>query len=98
MRFSEKIAFLVTERRGLMWSTVVLIAIVSVGTLVGFLRLDTEVLNLLPRGSDSVEGLKIYNSESAQTRALTFALLSQPEDAAKLGEFAPTFVEKLRAH
>src|SRR5206468_1954758 len=97
MRFSENVAFLVTERRGLMWSAVVLIAISSVGILVVFLRLDTEVLNLLPRGFDSVEGLKIYNSEFAQTRELTFALLCQPEDVDKLEEFAPKFVEKLRA-
>jgi len=75
----------------------VLIAISSVGILVAFLRLDTEVLNLLPRGFDSVEGLKIYNSEFAQTRELTFALLCQPEDVDKLEEFAPKFVEKLRA-
>jgi hypothetical protein len=33
MRFSEKVAFLVTERRALMWSAVVLIAISSVGIL-----------------------------------------------------------------
>jgi len=52
---------------------------------------------LLPRGFDSVEGLKIYNSEFAQTRELTFALLCQPEDVDKLEEFAPKFVEKLRA-
>src|SRR5437588_5313254 len=97
MRFSEKVAFLVTERRSLMWSVVVLIAIVGVGILVAVLRLDTEVLNLLPRGFDSVEGLKTYNSEFAQTRELTFALLCQPEDADKLEEFAPKFVEKLRA-
>ena len=97
MRFSEKVAFLVTERRGLMWSVVVLVAITSIGILTGFLRLDTEVLNLLPRGFDSVEGLKIYNSEFAQTRELTFALLCQPEDVDKLEEFAPKFVEKLRA-
>src|SRR5438132_9229565 len=95
MRFSEKVAFLVTERRGLMWSAVVLIAISSVGILLAFLRLDTEVLDLLPRGFDSVEGLKIYNSEFAQTRELTFALLCQPEDIDKLEEFAPRFVERL---
>ncbi|PYK87423.1 MAG: hypothetical protein DME40_14245 [Verrucomicrobia bacterium] len=97
MRFSEKVAFLVTERRGLMWSVVVLIAIVSVGILTAFLRLDTEVLNLLPREFDSVEGLKTYNNEFAQTRELTFALLCQPEDGDKLEEFAPKFVERLRA-
>src|SRR5438105_15631613 len=97
MRFSEKVASLVTERRGLMWSAVVLIAISSVGILLAFLRLDTEVLDLLPRGFESVEGLKIYNSEFAQTRELTFALLCQPEDVDKLEEFVPKFVEKLRA-
>src|SRR5205085_2905497 len=97
MRFSEKVAFLVTERRGLMWSVVVLIAIVSVAILTAFLRLDTEVLNLLPREFDSVEGLKTYNNEFAQTRELTFALLCQPEDVDKLEEFAPKFVERLRA-
>src|SRR5438128_4089092 len=97
MRFSEKVAFLVTERRGLMWSVVVLIAIVSVGILMAFLRLDTEVLNLLPRGFDSVEGLKTYNSEFAQTRELTFALLCQPEDVDKLAEFAAKIFEKMPA-
>src|SRR5881275_2959322 len=97
MRFSEKVAFLVTERRDLMWSVVVLIAIASVGILVAFLRLDTEVLDLLPRGFDSVEGLKIYNSEFAQTRELTFALLCQPDDVDRLEEFAPKFVERLHA-
>jgi len=75
----------------------VLIALTSLGILMAFLRLDTEVLNLLPRGFDSVEGLKTYNSEFAQTRELTFALLCQPEDVDKLEEFAPRFVEKLRA-
>jgi predicted RND superfamily exporter protein len=97
MRFSEKIAFLITERRGLMWSAVVLVALSSVAILVMFLRLDTEVLDLLPRGFDSVEGLKTYNSEFAQTRELTFALLCQPDDVDKLEEFAPKFVERLRA-
>ena len=97
MPFSEKVAFFVTERRGLMWSVVALIVVASLTILIAFLRLDTEVLNLLPRGFDSVEGLKTYNSEFAQTRELTFALLCQPEDVDKLEEFAPKFVERLRA-
>ena len=71
MPFSEKVAFLVTERRGLMWCVVALIVVASLTILIVFLRLDTEVLNLLPRGFDSVQGLKIYNSEFAQTRELT---------------------------
>jgi uncharacterized protein len=97
MPFSQKVAFYVTERRGLMWAVVALIVVASLVVLITCLRLDTEVLNLLPRGFDSVEGLKIYNSEFAQTRELTFALLCQPEDVDKLEEFAPKFVERLRA-
>src|SRR5205085_3083546 len=96
MPFSEKVAFFVAERRGLMWGVVALIVVASLTILIAFLRLDTEVLNLLPRGFDSVEGLKIYNSEFAQTRELTFALLCQPEDVDKLEEFAPQFVERFR--
>jgi len=97
MPFSEKVASFVTERRGLMWGILALIVAASVSVLIACLRLDTEVLNLLPRGFDSVEGLKIYNNEFAQTRELTFALLCQPEDVDKLEEFAPKFVERLRA-
>lgn len=61
------------------------------------MKLDTEVLNLLPRGFESVEGLKIYNRDFSQVRELTFALVSKPEDADRLEEFAPQFAEALRA-
>ena len=47
-------------------------------------------------GFESVEGLKVYNRDFAQTRELTFALVCQPEDADKLEEFAPVFAERLR--
>src|SRR5437764_5485541 len=97
MRFSDTVARLVTQRRALMWTAVALIAISGMAILAAKLRLDTEVLNLLPRGFPSVEGLKTYNSEFAQTRELTFALLCQPDDIDRLDEFAPKFAEKLRA-
>ena len=97
MRFSDIIARLVTERRPLMWSVVALVALSSLAILVTCMRLDTEVLNLLPGGFSSVEGLKVYNNEFAQTRELTFALLCEPDDTDKLEEFAPKFAEKLGA-
>ncbi|MGI8431218.1 MAG: MMPL family transporter, partial [Chthoniobacterales bacterium] len=65
--------------------------------LVTRMTLDSEVLNLLPGKFSSVQGLKVYNNDFAQTRELTFALVSKPEDTDKLEEFAPTFVERLRA-
>ncbi|MEY2480753.1 MAG: uncharacterized protein QOI04_1680 [Verrucomicrobiota bacterium] len=91
------IARLVTERRRLLWSVVVLLSAACIFVLVTKLRLDTEVLNLLPSGFESVEGLKIYNRDFAQVRELTFALVCQPEDVDKLEDFAPQFAQRLQA-
>src|SRR5215213_7249746 len=91
------IGHLVTQRRGLVWLGVALVAAASILVLVTRIRLDTEVLNLLPRGFESVEGLKVYNRDFAQVRDLTFALHCQPNDVEKLEEFAPQFAERLRA-
>jgi predicted RND superfamily exporter protein len=96
MSYSKFIARLVTERRGLVWFAVALIATVSIYILVTRLTLDTEVLNLLPAKFESVQGLKVYNNDFAQTRELTFALVCQPSDVDRLEEFAPVFAERLR--
>src|SRR6186713_1115933 len=96
MALHTTIARLVTERRGLVWAAVAVISAASIAVLVTRMRLDTEVLNLLPSGFDSVEGLKVYNRDFAQVRELTFALLCQPSDVDKLEEFALQFAESLR--
>src|SRR3954467_11359358 len=97
MPLHSTLSRLVTQRRGLVWLIIALIAAASIGVLVTRMKLDTEVLNLLPRGFQSVEGLKVYNRDFAQVRELTFALVAKPEDADKLEEFAPQFAESLRA-
>ncbi|MDQ2868708.1 MAG: MMPL family transporter [Verrucomicrobiota bacterium] len=96
MQASEKIAHVLTQRRRLVWLVLALAAAASLFVLITRLRLDTEILNLLPRGFPAVEGLKVYNNEFAQTRELTFALLCDPQDVDALEEFAPTFVDRLR--
>ncbi len=96
MPISQLIARLVTQQRRLVWLAVALISAASIFILVTRLQLDTEVLNLLPNNFESVEGLKVYNRDFAQTRELTFALVSQPDDVDKLEEFAPQFAESLR--
>ncbi len=96
MALHSSISRLVTQRRGLVWFGIVLIAAASLFILVTRMKLDTEVLNLLPRGFESAEGLKVYNRDFSQVRALTFAILCQPEDADRLEEFAPQFAESLR--
>ncbi|MEP7072276.1 MAG: MMPL family transporter [Verrucomicrobiota bacterium] len=97
MRWGETVARLVTERRGLMWTLVAVLAASSIAVLVTRLQLDTDILNLLPRGFPAVEALKTYNRDFSQTRELTFALLCEAEDVDRLEEFAPKFVERLRA-
>ncbi len=96
MRLSTNIAHLVTQRRALVWTAVGLLSVACIYVLVTRMRLDTEVLNLLPKGFPSVEGLKVYNQDFTQVRALTFALVCQPDDVDKLEEFAPTFAQRLR--
>jgi uncharacterized protein len=95
MPFHSFIAKLVTQRRAAVWSAVALISAASIFILITRMKLDTEVLNLLPTGFESVEGLKVYNRDFAQVRELTFALVSQPADVDKLEEFAPQFAKRL---
>src|ERR1700716_2113049 len=96
MAIHSTIAHLVTRRRGLVWLAVALISAASIALLIARMKLDTEVLNLLPSGFESVEGLKVYNRDFVQVRELTFALVCQPTDVDKLEEFAPQFAQRLR--
>src|SRR6184192_4278553 len=96
MRMSDSIARVMTQRRGLMWLGVIAIAAICVGILITRMELDSDVINMLPKGFESVGGLKIYDRDFEQTRELTFALRCQPQDVDKLEEFAPTFAKNLR--
>src|SRR6266566_2863906 len=96
MRISDFIARAVTQRRALVWCCVAALAVTCIAILVTSLRLDSDVLNVLPGSFRSVQGLKIYDRDFAQTRELTFALLCGPGDVDKLEDFAPVFVERLR--
>lgn len=96
MPLHTTISRLVTERRGLVWLGVAVMSAASLFVLITHMKLDTEVLNLLPNGFSSVEALKVYNRDFSQVRELTFALRVQPEDVEELEEFAPAFAESLR--
>ncbi len=96
MRPSDLIARLVTKRRAYLWLGMIAGAIACLIIFVSRISLDSEVLNMLPGEFSSVQGLKIYDRAFEQTRELTFALHSQPDDIDKLEEFAPIFAEHLR--
>ena len=95
MRISDFIAQTVTQRRALVWFGVVALSIACIAILATSLQLDSEIFNVLPARFSSVQGLKIYDHDFEQTRELTFALVSDPQDVDKLEEFAPVFAERL---
>lgn len=96
MRISDFIARTVTQRRALVWCGVVALMLLCIGILITSLRLDSEIFNVLPGRFSSVQGLKLYDHDFEQTRELTFALVSDPQDVDKLEEFGPVFAERLR--
>src|SRR5207249_7208475 len=96
MRMSDLIARVMAQRRLLVWFGVAALAAACLAILVVRIELDSDVINMLPKGFESVQGLKIYDRDFEQTRELTFALRCQSEDVDKLEEFAPTFAENLR--
>src|SRR5438445_4408313 len=96
MRISDVIARAVTQRRTLVWCSVAVLALGCIAILVTQLRLDSDVLNILPASFRSVAGLKIYDREFEQTRQLTFALVCAPDEVENLEEFPPLFADKLR--
>ncbi|HJX98455.1 MAG TPA: MMPL family transporter [Chthoniobacterales bacterium] len=93
---SDLIARVMARRRALVWLGVVVSSAICVAILISRIQTDSDVINMLPRGLQSVEGLKIYDRDFEQTRELTFALRCQAQDVDKLEEFAPTFAENLR--
>src|ERR1700730_16311488 len=96
MRVSDLIARAMARWRAVVLFGVIAFAAVCVGVLVTRIELDTDVTNMLPKGFESVEGLKIYDRDFEQTRELTFALRCEPQDVDKLEEFAPTVADDLR--
>jgi uncharacterized protein len=96
MRISDFIARTITQRRALVWCGVAVLTVACITILATSLQLDSEIFNVLPGKFSSVQGLKIYDRDFEQTRELTFALRCDANDADKLDEFAPVFVERLR--
>src|SRR5438034_5126805 len=96
MRISDFIARAITQRCALVWCCVAALAATCITIFITSLPLDSDVLNVLPGSFRSVQGLKIYDRDFAQTRELTFALLCRPGDVDELEDFAPVFAEKLR--
>ncbi len=96
MSFDRAVAHLVTHRRGRVWAVLAMLVALSAAFVVAFVRLDSEVLNLLPRSFQSVHALKIFNDDFTQAREVTFALFD-PNHATDLDGFTQHFGDALRA-
>ena len=95
MSFSSRTAYFVTHRRGAVYGGIALTLVACAVALVFFLRLDSEVLNLLPESFDSVQALKTFNKDFSQNRELTFAIYD-PDQTADLDGFTEHFGSLLR--
>ncbi len=93
---AARIAHFVTHRRRAVLLGLAALLLASVAIIAGWMRLDTEILNLLPSGSDPVETLKIVSQEFTRAQELTFALTDETNPN-QLPDFAAHFAEMLRA-
>lgn len=96
MNLPAIITRVVTGRPRLATAVAVAIALGSIGAILGWVRFDTEILNLLPAHFDSVATFKQYNANFAQARELTFCLLDET-GRADLAAFADFFAARLAA-
>ncbi len=76
--FSRRLARLAVRRPGLLLGAAILILFVAGILFHSRQSFDSEILNLLPADSASVQGLKIYNSRFNSARELAF-LVETPE-------------------
>ncbi|MGB8352961.1 MAG: MMPL family transporter [Chthoniobacteraceae bacterium] len=95
MSFDSRIAHLVTHRRRLVYTWLAAIILSCVGLIIFYHPLDSEVLNLLPDGFDSVQGLKTFNRDFSQNTELTFAVYD-PDNSTDMEGFTTHFAEMLK--
>jgi predicted RND superfamily exporter protein len=95
MSFSSRVAHFVTHRRRTLCAGLALLLLACAGLIACFWHLDSEVLNLLPGGFESVHALKTFNRDFSQNRELTFAIFDENPDA-PIEDFTDHFATMLR--
>src|SRR2546428_5668395 len=95
MSFHGRIAHVVTHHRRAIYAGIAAAVVLSAALLVCFVRLNSDVLDLLPSKFDAVRSFKIFDREFTQARELTFAIWDE-EHASDLDGFTEHFGEMLR--
>jgi len=84
---SRELAAMAVRRPAWLIAVVVVLVVASLFRLQSREAFDSDILNLLPCGTPSVEGLRIYNTHFNSTRELAF-LVEAPADSDAADRFA----------
>jgi hypothetical protein len=98
-RFTRKlvefISHTVAHRTKLLVLLAIGIGLLAISTIALRRNLDSDYLNLLPQSFESVQGLKIQNSEFADSRQVVFGFLGEPGHADDVDAFRTHFMAEL---
>ena len=95
MNIYRTLATLVTRRPRLVLVTTTLFVAGCLLMAVFGCRFDSEILNMLPGGFESVQTLKLYNQNFTDSRQLNFALLDE-DHSTDLDGFRDHFAEEVK--
>ena len=95
MSLSRTVAHFVTHRQRAVYTVIAASVAVSVALLAWLVRMNSDVLDLLPQKFDSVRSFKIFDREFTQARALTFAIWDENHEA-DLDAFTEHFADVLK--
>jgi uncharacterized protein len=94
-KLAEFISDTVAHRTRLLVLLAIGIGMLAILTIVLRRNLDSDYLNLLPQQFESVQGLKIQNSEFADSRQVVFGFLGQTGHADDVDAFRTRFMAEL---
>lgn len=95
MSLETRLANFAVRRWRLAVAAVFVFVAVCLGIIVTHIKVDSDILNLLPQRFDSVRALKVYDREFTQARELTFALWDE-KHATDLDGFTDFFGKALQ--
>jgi uncharacterized protein len=94
-KLAEFISHTVAHRTKLLALLAIGISALAILTIVLRRNLDSDYLNMLPQQFESVQGLKILNSEFADSRQVVFGFLGEPGHADDVDAFRSHFMAEL---
>ena len=94
-KLNDFVAHAVAHRIKLLICVAIAIGVLAVLTIVLRRNLDSDYLNLLPQQFESVEGLKIMNSQFADSRQVVFGFLGESGHGDDVDAFRTHFMTEL---